>query len=163
MTDRERSEHDHPELEQSIAELKRLVEKHRRRLADVGQAIQLQTDVSRSHDESIDDLRAGQSDFDRKLAALVNAQIRTEDKFAELAQAQAESDRKIAALAQAQAEAERRFAEAQAAIAESRVELDRKMAELAESQAHSDGKLDALIDVVRDILEGRRPGGGPVV
>ena len=118
------SEHDHLDLEASIAELKRLVEKHRRRLADVGQAIRIQTEVARSQDESIDELRAGQDNFDRKLAALTDAHIRAEEAWAE---------------------------------------AGRKIEALTESQARSDGKLDALIDVARDILEGRRPGGGPVI
>lgn len=139
------SEHDHPELAEAIATLERLVAKQRRRQADFSQAIAIQTEVSRNHDESIDELRAGQSEFDRKLDALADAQIRTEDRFAALADAQAETDRKMGALAESQAE------------------TDRKMGALAESQTHSDRKLDALIDVVRDLLDGRRPGGGAVI
>jgi hypothetical protein len=119
----ESGEDDQRKLQESITKLERLAEKQRRRNADFSQAVTLQTEVSLSHAESIDELRAGQDDFDRKIAALADAHIRAEE-------AAAEADRRIAAL--------------------------------AESQAHSDRKLDALIDVVRDLLDGRRPGGGGV-
>jgi hypothetical protein len=62
-----------------------------------------------------------------------------EEGMSELRDAQANSERRIAALADAQ------------------IHTDEVMAELAAQQAHTDRRLDALIDIVREMREGRPP------
>lgn len=116
-----RSERREQVLLELAADFRRLLGNHERRISDHTRLLEVLTEKLLRHDESIDELKAGQSDFDHKLAALTDAHLQTEE-------AMAEAGRKIDAL--------------------------------AASQAHSDRKLDALIDVVRDLLEGRRPGGG---
>lgn len=137
-----RSERREQTLMDLAADFRRLLESHEGRISDRKRLLEILTEKSLGHDADVEELRAAQADAERRIAALADAQIRTEDKFSELAAAQAETDRKMAVLAESQAR------------------TDEKFAALAGSQAHSDGKLDALIDVVRDLLEGRRPGGG---
>jgi DNA anti-recombination protein RmuC len=106
---------------------------------DIRESIRLLTQLTLRSHERLDELQAAQTNSERKIAALADAQIRLEE-------AQANSERKIAALADAQIRTE-------AAMAN----LTEKMAQLAASQAHTDQRLDALIDIVR---EGRNGKGG---
>lgn len=62
-----------------------------------------------------------------------------QEGMSDLREAQANSERKIAALADAQ------------------IHTDEVMAELASQQAHTDRRLDALIDIVREMREGKPP------
>ena len=69
-----------------------------------------------------------------------------EEGMSELRAAQTNSEAKIAALADAQIHTE----EVVAALGE-------QMKELAAQQAHTDQRLDALIDIVREMREGKLP------
>jgi hypothetical protein len=64
---------------------------------------------------------------------------RAEERMNELSTAQANSERKIAALADAQ------------------IHTEEVMVELASQQKHTDRRLDALIDIVREMREGKPP------
>lgn len=66
---------------------------------------------------------------------------RAEERMDALAEAQANSEAKIAALADAQ------------------IRTEEAMTRLTSQQAHSDQRLDALIDIVREMREGRPPQG----
>jgi chromosome segregation ATPase len=74
---------------------------------------------------------------------------RHQEWMAEIRAVQAETGHKLAALVDAQIRAQ-----------EAAADSERKIAALAESQTHSDRRLGALIDVVRDLLDGRKPEGG---
>jgi DNA-directed RNA polymerase subunit F len=69
-----------------------------------------------------------------------------EVSMSELREAQANSERKIAALADAQIRTE-----------EAMAKLSDKMTDLVAQQAHTDQRLDALIDIVREMREGKPP------
>jgi len=71
---------------------------------------------------------------------------RAEERMDELAAAQANSEAKIAALADAQIKTESVVAA-----------LGEQMRELATQQGHGDRRLDALIDIVREMREGKPP------
>lgn len=89
--------------------------------------------------------------------ALANAQIRTEAALANLAGALANLAESHAKLAESQAnltESHAKLTESHAKLAESQAKLTHSQAKLADSQAHSDQRLDALIDIVRKRLNG---------
>ena len=62
-----------------------------------------------------------------------------EEQMSDLREAQANADRRIAALADAQ------------------IRTEEAIAELAAQQKHTDQRLDALIDIVREMREGKPP------
>jgi chromosome segregation ATPase len=75
-----------------------------------------------------------------------------------LGEAQANSEAKIAAVADAQIKTEDalvKLAEAHTKLAESQAKLAESQAKLAESQTHTDRRLDALIDIVRELRNGK--------
>ena len=72
--------------------------------------------------------------------------LRAEERMDELRSAQAESEAKIAALADAQIKTESIVAS-----------LGESMSELAAAQKHTARRLDALIDIVREMREGNPP------
>jgi peptidoglycan hydrolase CwlO-like protein len=72
--------------------------------------------------------------------------LRAEERMDELRAAQAESEAKIAALADAQIKTESVVAS-----------LGGNMSELAAAQKHTEQRLDALIDIVREVREGNPP------
>ena len=72
--------------------------------------------------------------------------LRAEERMDELRAAQAESEAKIAALADAQIKTESIVAS-----------LGETMGELAAAQKHTEQRLDALIDIVREMREGNPP------
>lgn len=98
-------------------------------------------------------------------AALIDAQVRTEDTVAHLAQAQVRTEEGLTHLAQAQGRTEAAVAKlaqgqahtdaALAEVARAQVRTDAALAELAQAQAHTDGRLDALIDIVREGRTGK--------
>lgn len=136
-------------LEALAADHQRLFVNHERRISGLEEAFRMLVEMSRRHDERADEIRAAQAETEHKLAALVDAQVRTQE-------AAAESERKLAALAEAQLQTEqamKRSADAQERLADAQERL-------ADAQAHSDRRLDALIDVVNNLLNGRGPGGG---
>jgi uncharacterized coiled-coil protein SlyX len=100
---------------------------------DIKQSIKLLTELALRSDERMDDLEEAQANSERKIAALADAQIRTE-------------------------EAQQRTEESLARLSTSMDELTVKMSELAVAQAHSDQRLDALIDIVRERLGGQPQG-----
>lgn len=104
---------------------------------DIKQAVKLLTQLSLRAYERMDALEQAQANSEGKIAALADAQIRTEAS-------QANSESKIAALADAQIRTESAMAN-----------LTEKMAQLAESQAHTEQRLDALIDIVREGRNGK--------
>jgi chromosome segregation ATPase len=69
-----------------------------------------------------------------------------EEGMSELREAQANSERKLAALADAQIHTD-----------EVMNRLSDRMGDLASQQAHADRRLDALIDIVREMREGKPP------
>jgi chromosome segregation ATPase len=135
---------------------------------DIKLSIKLLTELALRADERMDGLEEAQANSERKIAALADAQIRTEEaqasferKIESLVEAQANSERKIAALADAQIrteEAQQRTEESLARLSTGMEGLAVKMAELAAAQAHSDQRLDALIDIVRERLGGQPLG-----
>ena len=72
--------------------------------------------------------------------------LRAEERMDELRAAQTESESKIAALADAQIKTEGVVAS-----------LGESMNELAAAQRHTEQRLDALIDIVREMREGNPP------
>ena len=76
--------------------------------------------------------------------------LRAEERMDELRTAQADSEAKIAALADAQIKTE----EALAKLAEAQARAEER---LSEAQAHTEQRLDALIDIVREMREGNPP------
>jgi chromosome segregation ATPase len=149
------------------------------RIVRLEQSFVILTQLARSADERMDthqswinDLAAAQANSEAKIAALTDAQIQSESRMNELRAAQANSDAKIAALADAQARTESSMDELRgaqanseariAALADAQIKTEEalvKLAEahtkLAESQAHTDQRLDALIDVVRELRNGK--------
>jgi hypothetical protein len=96
------------EQQRLSAEQQRQSAEQQRRTARLEESLVVLIELSRSHNESIDELRSGQielraaqTESEQKIAALVDAQIRTEGAHAALADAHAASDQKIAALADA--------------------------------------------------------------
>jgi urease accessory protein UreF len=88
------------------------------RLTSLEEFVKLMMQWTLRAEERMDELRAAQADSEAKIAALANAQIKTEEAMA------------------AQARAGER---------------------LAEAQAHTEQRLDALIDIVREMREGNPP------
>jgi chromosome segregation ATPase len=142
---------------------------------DIKQSIKLLTQLALRAGERMDDLEEAQANSERKIAALADAQIRTEDSLARLSEAQsrteeaqANSERKIASLIDAQQHTEENVAklsQAQQRTEESITRLSivverlgEKMLDSAAAQAHSDQRLDALIDIVREKLGGQPQG-----
>jgi chromosome segregation ATPase len=94
------------EQQRLAAEQQRQSAEQQRRTARLEESLVVLIELSRSHNESIDELRAGQielraaqTESEQKIAALVDAQIRTEE-------ARAEFERKLAALVDAHARTE---------------------------------------------------------
>jgi len=125
MTEEERNQRFENALA-TLAELaavqNRRADAQERRIEGLEEAYALLVKLARSQQNGMDEIRAAQAETDHRLAALVDAQMHTEQALQRLTEAH-----------------ER----------------------LAASQVHSDRRLDALIDVVRDLLNGRKPGGGP--
>jgi predicted nucleic acid-binding Zn-ribbon protein len=107
---------------------------HERRIEGLEEAYALLVRLARSQQNGMDEIRAAQAETDHKLAALVDAQMQTEQALQRLAGAQERLDK-----------AHERLAESQK--------------QLAESQRHSDRRLDALIDVVQDLVNRRKAEG----
>ena len=121
------------------------------RLTRLESIVEKLVQVALSSDERMDELKAAQANSDAKIAALTDAQIRTEDG---LRQFRASTEAMMAALA----ESHIRLAESHTRLAEAHARLEESLARLADSQAHTDARLDALIDIVREQREGKRPG-----
>ena len=113
-----------------------------------------------STDRRVDDLRGILREeveaLTGKIAALVDAQIRTETHLAELAETQAVSDRKLVDLAEAHLRTEAALAESQlrteVALAESQLRMQDSLRELAQAQIRT-AEAQALSD--RKLAEGQ--------
>ena len=132
------------------AEQQRLAAEQQRRTARLEESLVMLIELSRSHNEGMDELRSGQVDLraaqtesEQKIAALVDAQIRTEE-------ARTEIDQRIAALADAQIRAE-----------EARAASDQKLTALADAHARTEDALARLAETVNDILRTGRNGQPP--
>jgi peptidoglycan hydrolase CwlO-like protein len=99
------------------------------RLTNLEEFVKLMTQWTLRAEERTDELRAAQAESEAKIAALADAQIKTESVMASLGGSMNE-------LAAAQARAEQRFSEA---------------------QTHTEQRLDALIDIVREMRDGHPP------
>ncbi|HEY6186040.1 MAG TPA: hypothetical protein VIW80_00065 [Pyrinomonadaceae bacterium] len=107
-----------------------LMKREDERQDTVGQSIKLLTEMIQHHEQRLDTVYAEQSNADERIAALADAQIRTEDALKELSATQSNADTRIAALADAQ------------------IRTEEVLAKLT-------GKLDRLADTVeRHIKEG---------
>lgn len=99
----------------------------------------------------INQLGEAQADTEVKMAALTDAQIKTDEALSSLAD-------RLERLAESQerlAEAQAQSSEAQARSSEGQARLNDALSRLAEAQAHSDQRLDALIDIVREGRNGK--------
>ncbi|HVG30020.1 MAG TPA: hypothetical protein VM864_10005 [Pyrinomonadaceae bacterium] len=81
------------EQQRLSAEQQRLAAEQQRRTARLEESFVALIELSRSHDEGLDELRSGQvelraaqTESEQKIAALVDAHIRTEDALARLAE-----------------------------------------------------------------------------
>ncbi len=111
------------------------------RVKTVEEVIPVLTEMLLRTEERMDSFDGALNNLTTKVAALADAQIRTEDTMTRLAEAQARTD-----------EALERMAEAQA-------RTDEALERMAEAQAHTDQRLDALIDIVRSERNGGSSGG----
>jgi alanyl-tRNA synthetase len=142
------------------------------RLSQLEQTVKTLLELARSASERedthitwINTLGEAQADTEAKIAALVNAQIRTEEALVKLSETQSISDAKITALAIAQIRTEEvlvKLSETQsisdakiAALAEAQAKTNEVMTKLAQAQVQTDQRLNALIDIVREGLKGR--------
>ncbi|HEX3559981.1 MAG TPA: hypothetical protein VHU19_12305 [Pyrinomonadaceae bacterium] len=87
-----------PRLENALATLAELSADHNRRIARPEEAFVKLVELTRNHDEVMDQFRAAQAESERKIGALADAQIRTEDALKQLAESQAHTDRRLDAL-----------------------------------------------------------------
>ena len=88
-------------------------------------------------------IRAGRRErreWRERHAALIDAQVRSEDKLVRLEEAQSRTDESLRQLA------------------ESQKRTEESLKQLSDSQAHTDKRLDALIDIVREERDGRARG-----
>ncbi|HZG53062.1 MAG TPA: hypothetical protein VEZ40_13080 [Pyrinomonadaceae bacterium] len=114
------------------------------RVSDLEQYFKMLVEMLRRYDERLDEVRNEQSDADRRIAALADAQIRTEES-------QSRADARIAALADAQIHTEAAQANA-----------NERIAALADAQIRSEDALarmsalvDHLAETVDRYIEGR--------
>ncbi len=102
--------------------------------------------IARDASKRLGAVETAVSNIDERLDKLVELAQSFDERLDTLAEAQANSEQKIAALADAQIRTE-----------EAMAKLSDRMAELAAQRTHSDQRLDALIDIVRETRDGRRP------
>lgn len=129
--------------------------KHEARLSTLAESNRLIAEMIRRHDERVDEFRAARDETDQKLAALVDAQVRAEEEMSKVRSAQAETDQKIADLVDAQIRHEEAHTRGMEEVRATLAELAGAMKRLSESQAHTDRRLDGLIDIVRELRNGR--------
>ena len=166
--------------ERIISEQQRQMGDQQRRTARPEESFLMLTEMLGRHEDSFGELRAAQAETEQKIASLVDAIIRIEEAHGSAIggarAAQADTDRKLAALVDAQIRIEEAHSrggeelrastrELQAGMEEVRAAqadaygkiaaLAEAMKQLAESQAHTDRRLDGLIDIVRELRNGR--------
>jgi chromosome segregation ATPase len=133
---------------------------------DLAESNRIVVEMIRRHDERLDDFHAAREESDQKVASLVDARVRAEDEMNKLRSVQDEIGQKIAALVDAQIrneEAHNRGMDglraSLAELAETVRQVAQAQKQLSESQAHTDRRLDGLIDIVRDLRNGRGGDG----
>ncbi|HEX8141454.1 MAG TPA: hypothetical protein VF553_02595 [Pyrinomonadaceae bacterium] len=138
-------------LEQAFLALSAMVKRADERQDTVGESINLLTKMIEHHEQRLDGVHAEQSNADERIAALADAQIRTEGALKELSAIQSNADERIAALADAQIRTEASQSHADeriAALADAHIKTEEALAKLTE-------KLHRLADTVeRHIKEG---------
>jgi chromosome segregation ATPase len=72
------------DLEQYFKMLVEMVRRHETRNIELAQSFQTVVDLLRRHDERLDEVREARSDTDRRIAALVDAQIHTDEAIERL-------------------------------------------------------------------------------
>jgi chromosome segregation ATPase len=124
-------------LENAFATLVELAAEQNRRMSDqqrrverIEESFVALIELTRSHHDGIEELKAAQTDTERRIGALADAQIRSEERVTGLTDAM-----------QRLTDAMQRLADA--------------MQRLADAQTHTDQRLDALIDIVRDSRGGQ--------
>jgi hypothetical protein len=92
-------------LENAFSTLAELAGDHHRRISRLEESFVMLVDLARNHNEAMDDLRTAQTEAERKLAALADANLRTEgaqarmaEALQHLAEAQTHSDQRLDAL-----------------------------------------------------------------
>jgi uncharacterized coiled-coil DUF342 family protein len=138
-------------LENAFATLAELAGGHNECVSSLEQSFQTLVELARSVDGRmsqhlawINQLGEAQANSEARIAALANAQIRTDESLAKLAEAHA----KIV-------ESHTKIVESHTKLAESQTKLAESQTKLAEAQAHTDQRLDALIDIVRESRNGK--------
>ena len=107
------------------------------RVSDLEQYFKMLVEMLRRHDERLDEVSGGQSDADRRIAALADAQIRAGEE-------QSNADRRIAALADAQIRTD-----------EAITRLSGRVNQLTENVDRVTGRVDRLAETVDRYIEGR--------
>ena len=114
-------------LSELVAHSQEVDARHDSRLNTLAETNRLIVEMIRRHDERVDEFQAAREETEHKIAALVDAQIRIEEAHG------------------------RGMGELRASLAELAAVVKR----LAESQSHTDRRLDGLIDIVRELRDGR--------
>lgn len=118
-------------------------------LARLEQIVASLVKVAQSSNERLNALAELSRGHDERLNLLSEVAARWDERMDELAAAQANSEAKLAALADAQIKTESVVAA-----------LGEQMKELASQHGHADRRLDALINIVREMREGNPPQQG---
>lgn len=109
--------------------------------------------LAENMDARMDSTGERANNLEEKMAALADAQIRTEEALTRLARA---NEKSIARLAEANEGALTRLAEAnEESLARLARANEESLTRLAEAQAHTDRRLDALIDIISEGRNGK--------
>jgi peptidoglycan hydrolase CwlO-like protein len=92
-------------------------------------------------------------DASKRLTSLEENVGKIDDRLDKLIQLAISFDERLDSLREAQENSERKLA----ALADAQIHTEEVVAELAVQQKHTDGRLDALIDIVREMREGNPP------
>ncbi len=125
------------------------------RLARVEQAFVTLTELAVRADERMDSHDRSFNELDTKIAALTDAQIKTEAVLAKLAETQERTDVRLA-------EMQERTDAKLVKLAEAQERTDAALARLAQAQERTDAKLaetDARLNRLADIVERHISGG----
>ena len=138
------------------------------RLAQLEQTQRIMVELLRRADERMDthqdwinQLGTAQAELDAKMAALVDAQISTEDALRELSKAQARTDAQIAETNAQLAKTDAQLAKTDAQLAKTDAQLAQTDAQLAETNAQmaeTDARLNRLVETVERYIAERRNG-----
>jgi chromosome segregation ATPase len=121
-----------------------------REFADLRAAVAALVEAQARTDKRFEQLAAGQARTDKRFEELAQAQVHTEQRLAELAERQARTEQRIEELAQAQVHTEQRLAE----LAERQARTEQRIEELAQAQVHTEQRLAELAER-QGILERR--------